>query len=725
MQVFEVRPSRMVPLVLLCCFICLSSPSLHAQGFVFNNFSSTAGLQLNGSAAVVSPEDVPVLRITPASTFQVGSAWYTTLLPLSNGFSTTFKFQLSGSNAEFGPADGFAFVIQNGCFSNDPSTCGISALDPTAGGTLGYGGSPTDPTGLPGLTNSLAVEFDTYCNGQGDENDTCSGEDVSSANEVGIQSCGTSANTANHSSCNFEQLDLASLFSVEGATASTSAGSTTVTLSGTSYTAAQMQNMVGLSLVLNIAGSGCFNGCNFGLIATADAGTQTLTLGYPATATSTASYAIEPVLADGLSHTVQITYKPPSTCSEVCPSNLTVTLDGVVVLSTRVDLATLGLDGSDDAYVGFTAATADGVDNHDILSWSFDAAQTQTLDGSAQTITFPFDGDTHSIAFTVPAGWCINVPCTVFTTYADTPDSIWQKESANYPGTHIAPIPALNNDGAVYDVICMDSTGATCSNTTLDYTTTMHWQSPQTDFCNSGPGLGKEETTTWENIQGSCSYSADPGPTQSGSSKPQLSRWASFYGVTGAPSAGVTITTPPNGAVYLLNQPVNANYSCTGTFFECAGTVTNGSPIDTSSLGTKTFTAEADVTSGPTVTASSTYQVVAGAVASLSPTSVNFGNIPVGGFRFRILTVTNTGNASLNFTNVKVASVSGGDSDDFFAFSLCPKTLLPTKSCIIFVSFFADADSFSLQSATLTITDNNATGSPQLVPMTATVVKRN
>jgi hypothetical protein len=107
-----------------------------------------------------------------------------------------------------------------------------------------------------------------------------------------------------------------------------------------------------------------------------------------------------------------------------------------------------------------------------------------------------------------------------------------------------------------------------------------------------------------------------------------------------------------------------------------------------------------------------------------TPASVNFGNVPVGGFRIGVITLTNTGSAVLDITSVKVASVPGGDSDDFFALSLCLGPLRPTKSCIIFVGFFADADDFMPQSATVDITDS-APGSPQLiVPLSATVVRR-
>jgi len=55
----------------------------------------------------------------------------------------------------------------------------------------------------------------------------------------------------------------------------------------------------------------------------------------------------------------------------------------------------------------------------------------------------------------------------------------------------------------------------------------------------------------------------------------------------------VSITTPADGATYTLNQSVMAAYACNdpdSTAVTCAGTVPNGSPIDTASIGSKTMT---------------------------------------------------------------------------------------------------------------------------------------
>jgi hypothetical protein len=114
--------------------------------FTFDDFSQIAGLSLNGSAAQFGN----VLRLTPfLDSPTAGSAWFTNKQPVQDGFETTFQFQITALGGILDcegntGADGFAFVIQNER---------ISALGNT-GGNLGYSG----------IANSLAVEFDTWCN---------------------------------------------------------------------------------------------------------------------------------------------------------------------------------------------------------------------------------------------------------------------------------------------------------------------------------------------------------------------------------------------------------------------------------------------------------------------------------------------------------------------------------------------------------------------------------
>jgi len=98
----------------------------------------------------------PALRLTASEPRLSGSAWYQREQEVGEGFDTKFTFRVANpslrcdvmddvnTNCRARGADGFAFVIQED---------GVQALG-EAGESLGYGG----------ITNSLAVEFDTYYN---------------------------------------------------------------------------------------------------------------------------------------------------------------------------------------------------------------------------------------------------------------------------------------------------------------------------------------------------------------------------------------------------------------------------------------------------------------------------------------------------------------------------------------------------------------------------------
>ena len=153
----------------------------------FTNFNSIGALAVNGSAnQATNGGGQQVLRLTQdGSQQQAGSAWYTTQQPVSQGFTTVFQFQITHSVGS-GPADGFAFLIQN----STNFDCGDCETGPTnalggPGGDLGYGSQPYEE--LSPIDNSIAIEFDTYQNGWDPNN-----------NHVAVQSCGTANNTQEH-----------------------------------------------------------------------------------------------------------------------------------------------------------------------------------------------------------------------------------------------------------------------------------------------------------------------------------------------------------------------------------------------------------------------------------------------------------------------------------------------------------------------------------------------
>lgn len=143
---------RLAKKVLLPLFLALGAiGNASATALLFTDFSSVAGMQLNGNAAQAGN----VLRLTPAAAGQSGSAFSTTAISLASdaSFSSAFTFRITNSggigDSDGAGADGLVFVVQT-----------VSNTAGGAGGGIGY----------QGLAKSLGIEFDTYDNGGGDGN---------------------------------------------------------------------------------------------------------------------------------------------------------------------------------------------------------------------------------------------------------------------------------------------------------------------------------------------------------------------------------------------------------------------------------------------------------------------------------------------------------------------------------------------------------------------------
>ena len=140
--------------------VLLAATSASAAVITYTDFSSVAGLTLNGNAA----QSGNVLRVTSAVDGQSGSVFSTNTVSLASNasFSTFFQFRFTNPDTGFCDtgsvcgADGLVFVVQ------------------TVGNNVGGSGGGIGYAGLP---NSVGVEFDTWNNGGGDNN---------SSNHIGI-----------------------------------------------------------------------------------------------------------------------------------------------------------------------------------------------------------------------------------------------------------------------------------------------------------------------------------------------------------------------------------------------------------------------------------------------------------------------------------------------------------------------------------------------------------
>lgn len=135
----------------------VSSPAL-ATTIVFNDFSSTAGLQMNGAAAAVNDGSRTVLRVTPSNYNQAGSVFSTNPITLGADVSFSTRFTFNFNNQLGGGADGIVFTVQ----TNSNNVGGL-------GGGIGY----------EGVTNSVGIEFDNWYNWPvGDPDDNHVGVDL-------------------------------------------------------------------------------------------------------------------------------------------------------------------------------------------------------------------------------------------------------------------------------------------------------------------------------------------------------------------------------------------------------------------------------------------------------------------------------------------------------------------------------------------------------------------
>jgi hypothetical protein len=150
--------------------------------------------------------------------------------------------------------------------------------------------------------------------------------------------------------------------------------------------------------------------------------------------------------------------------------------------------------------------------------------------------------------------------------------------------------------------------------------------------------------------------------------------------------------------------------SCTITF-TAAGLPT----LTTSYAGDGNFNGSTSASVTQTINPS------AGSTLKISPATLNFGVAYVDIPAFASTTLANTGTSMITFANFTVAAISGDDSNSFLGVELCPKTLNAGKSCTILMSFTSDSNVSKTHAADILITDN-ATGSPQTIPMSATVI---
>jgi hypothetical protein len=255
-----------------------------------------------------------------------------------------------------------------------------------------------------------------------------------------------------------------------------------------------------------------------------------------------------------------------------------------------------------------------------------------------------------------------------------------------FQGATIVPYDGTGGLGVLFRGTCQDSSGnpvVPCPQTTGPHDIKTSWETPQgATISNPAFLMAPVGTHAWQNVFTDLSVTRFD-PTGSGRIPPGYSDFVFVQNISGTPPT-ITINTPPEGAIYLLNEPVPADFSCspappTPPVVSCIGNVASGSNIDTSSAGSKTFTVNANVTAGPAGVKTVNYLVS----SSLTPT-VSFTGVPASAAYGATFSVAATTNAS----TTAVITASG-------ACSITGNTVTMTSgtgTCSLTANWAADAN---------------------------------
>jgi hypothetical protein len=268
---------------------------------------------------------------------------------------------------------------------------------------------------------------------------------------------------------------------------------------------------------------------------------------------------------------------------------------------------------------------------------------------------------------------------------------------------------------------------------------TLSWNMQNSGYTNlgtvSGVPSGGQASVTWNNLAPGTQYQwyavvsngtyTTTGPTwsftASNSSGPAVSlstanlAFGSQLENTHSSAQAVTLTNTGGATLNINSISASKDYAVTNT---CGSQVTSGNGCNLSVtftptvIGTDngTVTISDNAGSGSQTISLTGSGVTAAPVASLSTTSLSFGNQVVSTTSApQTVTLTNTGNASLSIQSM----VTAGD----FAASSCPSSLGINAACNISVTFTPTTT--GTRNGSITITDN-AGGSPQVITLTGT-----
>ena len=749
-------PSSATPLV------CLNNnPSLpNSAGPTYATTPYPATIDPNQQDVPPVPSSNQAVQLTQPIGSQGGSLWFRAPQKVANGFTAYFTFQITPSSYSTNTADGLAFVIQNALghgVSGTPGSenyCTENNAGPTVtgnnGGCIGYGG----------IDNSVAFEFDTFANGW---DPFALGAGSYNDNHIAIMSCGAGANSPVHSgpcqvylNANTNAPQEALVNNPSGVTlADGNIHQVVITYNGPNeanpnlvqvfidpvFVAGTHTPVAGsvpaLSGVYNLTG-------NLNLINSAGGNSApSLDSAYVGFTSSTGASFEQHTLLNW-------TFTPhtPVTLTEPLQTNGTTTVfpfgAHTYGVTYPASVNTSGISMTVTAYpISQTLFT------QLINAGPFAGSQCQIYDetgGNCIVYSVSCVETATNTPMMCPAGTASD-PITIKSAYNDSIVAVTPGFIQGDP--FYSQVTSINGNGTTATVDCVGECAVTAGQTVTvagsqsggstsafnGTVTVVATPSPSVfTFASTVSGSATGGYLTSTNVQNifyqQLPYRLDATTTG------KTQNFSDFVvtGVTTAPTK-LTISAPasPFGQPTLVTvTATSANGTPTGNV---ALAVDGGTPITQPLVGGTTVFTLTGLSAGThtlTVTYGQTGTFQSGtstgsvtvlppaAVATVSPSSLDFGTLYLGEVKIKTVTLTNTGTAPLTISTPFIQDVGNGDSKEFIALSLCPKTLAVGASCKVYVTFLA-GPAYAPQTAVLKVVDS-AAGSPQLVPLTATVI---
>ena len=412
------------------------------------------------------------------------------------------------------------------------------------------------------------------------------------------------------------------------------------------------------------------------------------------------------------------------------PAGLSFTVDGTTYSSAQTLTWTIG---TNHTLATTSPQTPDAGTQYTFASWSdttITPSDTVTAAAGTTSYTASFSTSYQLITAVSPSGGGTVSPTSGSYYPSGTVMNLSATASSGYAfSSWTGPVA---NSGSAATTVTMSAPESVTANFQSNTVQVTVGSSPAgLSFTVDGTTYSSAQTLTWT-IGTNHTLATTSPQTPVAGTQYTFASWSDSGAISHAVTAPATATTytasfstsyqlitavSPSGGGTV--SPTSASYYPSGTVVNLSATASSGYALS-SWTGPVANTGSA----ATTVTMSAHESVTANFIAALTivPSSVSFGTVYLGKKATQSVTLTNIGSTSITISSADIAT-PGNALGDYSVSKSCTSTQGAKKSCTISLSFDAVAEIFSptASTATLIITDS-AAGSPQQLPLSATVI---